>query len=79
MTSIVTRLRSLPPTDFNGLAAISAVQEAADLIESLTSALEAMLPENNTDEKHCRPDFETCEKARAALARAKASLEDHHG
>lgn len=42
MTSIVTRLRSLPSTDFNGLSAISAVQDAADIIEALTAALAEM-------------------------------------
>jgi len=37
----------------------------------MLEALKAMLPENNTDEAQCRPDFETCEKARAAIAKAE--------
>lgn len=37
----------------------------------LLAALKDMLPEENMNEKHLRPDFETCERARAAIAKAE--------
>lgn len=37
----------------------------------MLEALKAMLPENNVADEHCRPDFTTCEKARAAIAKAE--------
>lgn len=42
------------------------IAAAPDLLEALI----AMLPESNADEKHCRPDFETCEHARSAISKA---------
>jgi len=45
------------------------IAAAPDLLE----ALKAMLPENNTDEEHCRSDFETCEKARDAIRKAEGN------
>lgn len=43
--------------------------EALARVERLERALTAMLPENNQTDPHCRPSFETCERARAVLCR----------
>ena len=37
----------------------------------LLAALKKMLPENNRRDEHLRPNFETCEEARAAIAKAE--------
>lgn len=43
----------------------------AEAAPDMLAALKAMLPEANQDEAHCRPSFETCEIARAAIAKAE--------
>lgn len=55
------------PRDGAGTPDARLIAAAPDLLE----ALKAMLPEANAEEQHCRPSFETCEKARAAIAKAE--------
>jgi len=46
-------------------------KERDDLQNELLKALKAMLPEANRGDQHLRPSFETCEAARAAIAKAE--------
>lgn len=55
-----------------GLAILAERERHSDLLD----ALKNMLPEANRADQHLRPNFKTCEEARAAIAKAEGRHHD---